>query len=46
MQVFHTEIIAILRKIVINLITLNTPGIMVAMMQLQPQVILEFNVLY
>lgn len=35
MQVFDTEIIAILMKVVINLITLNTPGVTITAMQSQ-----------
>lgn len=46
MQVFDTEIIATLMKVVINLITLNTPGIMITVMHSQPQVILQLNVVF
>lgn len=43
---FDTEIIAILMKVVINLIILNTPGIMIIVMHSQPQVISQLNVVF
>lgn len=45
MQVFDIEIIAILMKVVINLITLNPPGVMITVIQSRTHVSLQFNAL-